>query len=189
MIANDEDSVTDPNHLMYAATTANPECFKYRASLLESLKLNFSETVSRDQYELFITAVLIRFLEPSPKHPRSTLRQQIFESLADIDRQQSSVEITLTQDLGVELSIRVAKYEPQATEKTYRHWKDQNGDSRRHELPAYCIADMEHAHTSMLKYIRRFRGAFLRGLLMRSITADIFDQAQRFSVFAPVRDI
>lgn len=125
--------------------------------------------------------------KPSPKHPRSSLRRQIFESLADIDRRQALVTLTLTQDFGEELAISVAEYQPHASEKTYRVWKDFQGNTRRLELPSYCIANMEQAHVNMLQYIRRFRGAFLRGLLMRSneITAAIFDQAQQYSVFAP----
>ena len=126
---------------------------------------------------------------PSPKHPRSSLRQAVFGSLTDIVRnteRQRPIIVTLTQDLGLQLLVRLARYEPEAGESTHRMWK-KGGQTQRIDLPPYCIANIQDAQKSMLEYIINFRSAFLKHVLGRSneITRGLFDQAQRFAAFNP----
>ncbi|KAK3215764.1 hypothetical protein GRF29_8g1020309 [Pseudopithomyces chartarum] len=127
--------------------------------------------------------------KPSPKHPRSSLRQAIFGSLIDIVRdsaRQRPIIVTLTQDLGLEMPIVLARYEPEPGESTHRTWK-KDGQARRIQLPPYCIASIRDTQEAMLEYITNFRSAFLKQVLGRSneITRGLFDQAQRFATFNP----
>ncbi|KAF1978802.1 hypothetical protein BU23DRAFT_448336 [Bimuria novae-zelandiae CBS 107.79] len=127
--------------------------------------------------------------KPSPKHPRFNLRQTIFGSLVDIIQQserQRPIIVTLTQDLGLQLLVILARYEPEPGECTHRTWK-KDGQTRRLELPHYCIANMGDAQRNMLEYVANFRSAFLKHVLGRSndITRGMFDQAQRFAAFNP----
>lgn len=127
---------------------------------------------------------------PSPKHPRSSLRQTVFGSLTDIARhtaeRQRPIIVNLTQDLGLQMLVVLARYEPEVGESTHRMWK-KGGQTQRLDLPPYCIANVQDAQRAMLEYISNFRSAFLKHVLGRSneITRGLFDQAQRFAAFNP----
>lgn len=128
-------------------------------------------------------------LGPSPKHPRGVLRHAVFESLSDISHRpprQRPIIVSLTQDLGLQMLVVLARYEPIAGEVTHRVWKKE-GQTRHVEMPPYCIANMRDAQRHMLEYIANFRSAWLKNVLGRSndITRSLFDQAQRFAAFNP----
>lgn len=82
--------------------------------------------------------------------------------------------------------VILARYEPEPGESTHRTWK-KDGQSRRIDLPPYCIASIHNTKEAMLEYITNFRSAFLKQVLGRSneITRGLFDQAQRFAAFNP----
>ena len=98
--------------------------------------------------------------------------------------------VTLTQDLGLQMLVILARYDPTPGECTYRTWK-KDDQIRRVDLPPYCIANMKDAQSNMLEYITNFRSAFLKHVLGRSndITRGLFDQAQRFAAFNPTSTV
>jgi len=127
--------------------------------------------------------------KPSPKHPRSALRQTIFQSLTDIchyPQRQRPIIVNLTQGLGLQMLVVLARYNAMPGEATHRVWK-KNGQAHRIEMPSYCIASMQDAQRHMLEYITNFRSVWLKHVLGSSneITRSLFDQAQRFAAFSP----
>ncbi|KAF2803351.1 uncharacterized protein BDZ99DRAFT_491742 [Mytilinidion resinicola] len=125
--------------------------------------------------------------KPSIMHPLQTPRSEVYR-LIDIEAPHHHyLKLQLTQDMGVTLEVKVAKYEPRPNEKTSHPWKDRSGNPRALQMPPYCIATMTDARQQMLNYINAFRGAFLSKLRMscNEITGKIIDEARRYAAFNP----
>jgi hypothetical protein len=79
----------------------------------------------------------------------------------------TSIEITLTQEMGYSLKVAVCRYVPRPGEMTWYEWTSKTGVLHKEQMPLYCLksrADTvsrlcEYAETSRLSYL----GALLDG--------------------------
>ncbi|KAF1986481.1 hypothetical protein K402DRAFT_393542 [Aulographum hederae CBS 113979] len=140
-----------------------------------------------------IDAVLFR-PKPMPAHPLECSRESVFE-LLDINPSASqSIELRLTQDVGIgkDLIVYVTGYESQPGDKTAHKWRSGPGWQTK-EMPHYCIHRLEEVTKNILQYIERSRGAYLNSTMRGSdsdpITVAIFTEAAKYAKLHPTSTV
>lgn len=74
--------------------------------------------------------------------------------------------IEITQDMGPTLNLLCKKYIPLEGDRQDYHWKDAyTGAPKSLTTPPFAIADVEHAHATIERYIEDNLGKYLEGLL------------------------
>ncbi|KAF8443468.1 hypothetical protein BDZ91DRAFT_803895 [Kalaharituber pfeilii] len=74
--------------------------------------------------------------------------------------------IEITQDMGPTLKLRCKQYIPLEGDRQQYHWNDAfTGARRTLNTPPFAIADVEHAHAAIERYIDENLSVYLEGLL------------------------
>ncbi|KAF8453406.1 hypothetical protein BDZ91DRAFT_768222 [Kalaharituber pfeilii] len=97
-----------------------------------------------------------------------TRRWILLTSIKEIDTWSSPTPrtIEITQDMGPTLKLRCKQYIPLEGDRQQSHWNDAfTGARRTLNTPPFAIADVEHAHAAIERYIDENLSVYLEGLL------------------------
>ena len=90
-------------------------------------------------------------------------------------------ELQLTQDMGSQVTVYASEFVPIKGDKTAFEWKDAI-EKHRHEMPPYCLTNLEAVKENMQGYVRRSRDIYLYAALENTndITWHTISMALRF---------
>src|ERR1700742_4988794 len=129
----------------------------------------------------------IRLFRPRPPagHPLASTRSEIFElkDLQDSEAYRQGVTpVTITQDLGLDLTVLVAPFSPKQDDKTKHIWY--HGDERKEiTMLPFCLAHLPTLRQNILGYIRSSVWLYLQDIMKRAnhLTSSILLNAHQFA--------